>query len=161
MAYLFEILILGLIAGGCAIAAYEKLDATERQRDHPGTDAAALPRVIVLDGLPLIVAESTPQTSGRLRSVNPYAGGSASRDADSDRFDHRVRRVEERLDRLECEYERVLALAPVMLNTSRNNAEVRSDGISLPAPVNAQKGDNGCGETREHALAFVPLMRLP
>ena len=72
MGYPLLILMLGIL-GGCAIAAYELIDAIERDQDAAPTGASQHARAVVVWGAI----------------------------SDADRLDGRIRGVEEQLDRLE------------------------------------------------------------
>ncbi len=105
MGHLLLILILG-IAGGCAIGAYELLDAIERDEYQDPTGSAKGARARVPTVLPRV---STPRPSAELWYVRPPGQGAASGEAEAKRLDARIRGLEERLDRLERAYLQVEA----------------------------------------------------
>jgi hypothetical protein len=109
MGHLLLILILG-IAGGCAIGAYELLDAIERDECQDATTAAERARAVVLRAEPAPLPSATFRPSTELWYVGPHRRGAGSGETDADRLDGRIRGLEEWLDRLERSCLRVEAL---------------------------------------------------
>ncbi len=110
MGQLLLILMLGIV-GGCAIGAYELLDAIERDEYQDPTIPAERTRAVVLK----VVPTTLPSVSARrppadLWYVSPRRQGARSGETDADRLDRRIRGLEERLDSLERACLRVEAL---------------------------------------------------
>lgn len=110
MGHLLLILILG-IAGGCAIGAYELLDAIERDEYQDPTTAAERARAVVLKAIPTALPSVSPRPPAELWYVSPHRRGAESGGTDADRLDGRIRGLEEWLDRLERACLRVEALS--------------------------------------------------
>jgi hypothetical protein len=113
MEYLLGFLILGIV-WGCAIGAYELLDAIERDEEQDATGAVEHARAVVLDPAPSTSPQvSAPQPSAQLwRHASPHGRGSGSGEADdADKWAGRIRGLEERLDRLERDCLRIEAFA--------------------------------------------------
>ncbi len=110
MGPLLLILMLGIV-GGCAIGAYELLDAIERDEYQDPTTPAERARAVVLK----VVPTTLPTVSARrppadLWYVSPHPQRAGSGETDADRLDRRIRGLEERLDSLERACLRVEAL---------------------------------------------------
>ena len=111
MKYLPLLLILGMV-GGCAIVAYEILDAIERDEDQDPTGAVGRARVVVLDPVPSTLPRvSTQRPSGQFWHSRPHGRGTGNGEAGPEWLDGRIRGLEEQLDRLERDCLRVEALA--------------------------------------------------
>lgn len=113
MEYLLGFLILGIV-WGCAIGAYELLDAVERDEDQDATSAVERVRAVVLDAAPSTSPQvSAPRPSAQLWwHASPHGRGAGTGEADdADKWAGRIRGLEERLDRLERDCLRIEAFA--------------------------------------------------
>jgi hypothetical protein len=107
MEYLPLIVILGIVSA-CAIAAYELLDAIERDEYEGSPGWSGRARVAVLDAATSSFSRaSSPRSSEQPGDAIPVERGAVSVQPASDRLDIRIRGLETRLERLERECDRI------------------------------------------------------
>ena len=91
MENLLLILILAIV-GGCAIGAYELLDANERDEYQGPTGGAERARAVVLGAVPTTLPRvSTRRPPAELWYVSPHGRGAGSAETDADPLDGRIR----------------------------------------------------------------------
>jgi hypothetical protein len=111
MEYVPLMIILGIVSA-CAIAAYELLDAIERDEYEGSSGWSGRARVVALDAAPSAFDQVSPHGSSRQQADPiPTARGAGNVRPDSHQLDVRLRGLKARLERLERECDRTEALA--------------------------------------------------